>query len=206
VRTSKTTMRAAGTFGFAAVLVLGACGSGATRVTTPTGSDRSTVPTTTTAATSAPAGAAIPVAPASAEGKADEMLDAVLVPPGSRPVPSLPGRAFDQPWEEPACFPLVDKSRLWEVAGDPQSVFSYLKAHAPTWIPYNSTGQVSGQFSASTLEGYPTGPGWSSPSSAYQLDLTVAANGHRSTGIRADGEVIPPGATCKSGGGTAASG
>ena len=198
--TSNPTVRVAGALGFVAVLLLAACSSGGHRVTAPSQPTSPSVPaaTTTTPLTS---GAGSPTPAASPEGKAFQLLDAVVVPPGSRQERSLPGRAFQGPWEGPRCTALVDESRLWKVAQEPDSVASYLSAHAPGWIPYNGTGQLSGLFTGTGLEGYPTGPGWSAPGSPYQLDVTVSPAGSGFTGIRADAQVVPPGATCDTKGG-----
>jgi hypothetical protein len=163
------TVRAVGIIGLVAVMLVGACGSGA------------------------------PSATSVSQRKANEMLEAVVVPPGSDHVRYLPGAALDQPSQYPACSPLVDESRLWQVAGDPQSVVSYLRTHPPAGIPYDISEQ-EGVLSSPmfTLAGQPNGPGWNSPDDAYELVLTIAAVGSDRTGIRADGEVVPPGAACTS--------
>ena len=197
MRASHPSVRFAGTLGLLAAIGLGACSSEAPRVTTPGPTHSSAVssegPTTATSASARPGS---PSPAPTASGKAGQMLDAMVVPPGSHRVGSLPGRAFAQPWEGPSCTAVVDESRFWDVAGDPSSVASYLQARPPQWIPYNTMGALSRQFTGSGLEGYPTGPGWSSPRSAYQLDVTVAADGS-ATGIRADAQVVPSNASCQ---------
>jgi hypothetical protein len=116
-------------------------------------------------------------------------------------MPALPGKEFDQPWEKQVCSSLVDVSRLWDVPGDPVAVLAYLHAHPPNWIPYSGSGSQTGRPVLYFLTGYPAGPGWSSQASAYELDLTVASTGSGLTGIRADGQVVPPGASCRRSGG-----
>lgn len=185
------------------MLLLGACSSASRPVTTPSPPDGSTAlqPPATTSSTVPGRGAPTPAG--SPEGKAHQMLASVVVPSAARVVSSLPGREFGQPWEHPGCSPLVDASRLWVVGGDPSVVFAYLRAHPPTWIPYGGNGAVTGPPVQFVLSGYPAGPGWDNPS-AYELDLTVASTGNGLTGIRADGQVVPPGSTCQTSGGAAA--
>ena len=74
---------------------------------------------------------------------AERMLDAAVVPPGSVQVFFLPGGAFAQPPQEPACAPLIDQTRYWIVPGDPQDIASFLRAHAPPGIPSHGAGQLS---------------------------------------------------------------
>ena len=128
------------------------------------------------------------------------MLDAAIIPPGAVQVPSLPGSVFAQPFQHPACTPLVDEARYWEVPGNPQDIASFLKAHTPSWIPNSGSGS-GGPSSKPTFYGVfdvPRAKGWSS---SAQLDFTVAALRGRTTGIRADAEVIPPRSSCTRSGG-----
>ena len=160
----------------------------------------SSQPPTASATSSIPASTTTPPATSVADAHAYQLLDAAIVPSGARQTAPLPGSVFAQPWENPACSPLVDKSRFWVVAGDPQSITAYIRAHPPSWIPYTIVGQTSsgGQTTSYDLGGRPSGSGWGSND---QLDLTVASTGNDSTGIRADGEVVPSGASCESSGG-----
>jgi len=134
---------------------------------------------------------------------AERMLDAAVVPPGSVQVIFLPGAVFAQPSQEPACTPLIDQTRYWMVPGDPQDIAAFLRAHAPPGIPNNGTGQLSttgGQPISYDVLDAERGKSGGFPA---ELDLTVAALGAGTAGIRADAEVVPADATCTYSGGPA---
>jgi len=134
---------------------------------------------------------------------AERMLDAAILPPGSVQVLFLPGGAFAQPSQEPACAPLIDQTRYWMVPGDPQDIAAFLRAHAPPGIPNNGTGQLSttgGQPISYDVLDAERGKSGGFPA---ELDLTVAALGAGVAGIRADAEVVPADATCTYSGGPA---
>lgn len=141
--------------------------------------------------------------PQVAELQANQMLEAVTVPDGSTVVKSLPGHVFAQAWQHPACTPLVDRTRTWTVPASPSTVVAYLQAHPPSWIPYGPTGEESsgGRISAYILNGIPDRPDWTSSGNPDQLQITVAALGSNTSGIRADAQAIPHGASCKTSGG-----
>ena len=127
---------------------------------------------------------------------AARMLDAAVVPPGSVQVFFLSGGVFAQPSQQPDCTPLIDQARYWMVPGDPQDIASFLRAHTPPGIPNNGTGQLStGSGHTISYDVLDTEQGNSGDSPA-DLDFTVAALGAGITGIRADAEVVPGGATC----------
>lgn len=130
------------------------------------------------------------------------MLDAAIIPPGAVQVPSLPGSVFAQPFQHPACTPLVDEARYWKVPGNPRNIASFLKVHAPSWIPNSGSGSggPSGKPTFYGVFDVPRAKGWSS---SAQLDFTVAALRGGATGIRADAEVIPPRSSCARSGGAA---
>lgn len=127
------------------------------------------------------------------------MLNAVVIPAGSIVVPSLPGHVFAQAWEHPACNPIIDSSRMWKVRQTPLSIVAYLQSHASTWVPYGPTGQTSSgaQVIAYIMSGTANRPGWGSSDQSDELQVTVAPLGDGFSGIRADGQAVPTGASCK---------
>jgi hypothetical protein len=155
------------------------------------------------------AGAGIALAPspaAGAGGLPGQMLDAAVVPPGAEQVATLPGSVFAQPAEEPACSPLTDKARYWVVPGDPADAAAFLKAHAPSWLPNDGTGWLGttgGETISYEVMDTPRGKSFGAPAG---LDFTIAAISGGMTGIRADAEVVPPGAVCTSAGAAAGPG
>lgn len=134
---------------------------------------------------------------------AERMLDAAVVPPGSVQVFFLPGGAFAQPSQEPACAPLIDQTRYWIVPGDPQDIASFLRAHAPPGIPGHGAGQLSMAGGQTISYDVIDAEGGNSGGSPAELDFTVAALGAGMAGIRADAEVVPADATCSYSGGPA---
>lgn len=134
---------------------------------------------------------------------AERMLDAAVVPPGSVPVFFLPGAVFARPSQEPACTPLIDQARYWMVPGDPQEIAAFLRAHAPPGFPNSGEGQLStASGQAISYDVFDAERGTSEGPPA-ELDITVAALGAGTAGIRADAEVVPAGATCSYSGGPA---
>lgn len=135
-----------------------------------------------------------------AEAQAVELLDAAVLPPGSREVASLPEAVFSVPGVRFGCSPVYDKQRYWEVKDDPGAVASFLVAHAPAWAPNQTHGQgtfMIGQRTVAELAyevgDVPRGRGWGS---SDMLAFTVAAIPHGLSGVRADGEAAAPHAEC----------
>jgi hypothetical protein len=129
-------------------------------------------------------------------GLAGRMLDAVIVPAGAVRVARLPGTAFDQPSQEPACIPLTDDVRYWVVPGSPSDVAAFLAAHAPGWLPNDGTGTLitaAGEPISYTVSDAPENNSLASPA---ELNFTTAALPGGMTGIRADAEVPPAEAVC----------
>jgi hypothetical protein len=132
---------------------------------------------------------------------AERMLDAAVVPPGSVRVFFLPGAVFAQPSQEQACAPLIDQARYWMIPGDPQDIAAFLRAHAPPGIPNSGAGRLSTAGGQTiSYDVFDAERGNSEGPPAY-LDITVAALGGGMTGIRADAELVPAGATCTYSGG-----
>jgi hypothetical protein len=129
-------------------------------------------------------------------GLAGRMLDAVIVPAGAVRVARLPGTAFTTPSLEPACTPLTDDVRYWEVPGSPADVAGFLAAHAPAWLPNDGTGSLFTVGGASISLTVDDAPRDSGASSSAELNFTVAALPGGMTGIRADAEVAPASAVC----------
>jgi hypothetical protein len=131
-------------------------------------------------------------------GLAERMLDAVIVPAGAVRVARLPGTAFAQPSQEPACVPLADDVRYWVVSGSPSDVAAFLAAHTPRWLPNDGTGSLvtaAGAPISYTVSDAPRGSSLGSPA---ELNFTTAALPGGMTGIRADAEVPPADAVCSS--------
>ena len=140
-----------------------------------------------------PPGAA-PTPARTPEGRVAQVLAAAMTPGSATEVRSLPGEAFSRPFQGVACEPLVNKTRRWVVEGDPATVVSFLVSHAPAWIPNVGTGES--RSAGATYYGVldeVQAVGWD-PST--QLVFSVGALGDGETGIRADAEVVPPGAVC----------
>lgn len=135
---------------------------------------------------------AAPIPGATPSDQAEQLLDAVLVPPASTEVSGLPGKIFSRPTQEPACQPLIDNTRFWEVPGHPQQVANYLYSHTSSWVPNHGGGSQSD--GERLVNDVPQGPGWSQ--SKDQLDFVIAALSNGESGIRADGEVVPTYARC----------
>jgi hypothetical protein len=128
--------------------------------------------------------------------RADRMLAAAVVPPGSIKAAILPGSVFSQPSEGMACTSVIDQTLYWMVPGDPQDIAAFLRAHPPPGIPYSSTGWLGtggGQTISYDVLDRERGNSGGFPA---QLDFTVAALGPGMAGIRADAEVVGPSATC----------
>ncbi len=159
-------------------------------VPTPPATTPSTT-TTTSVTSNAPTPAPDP------EGQAEQMLDAAIVPSGAQQVASLPGTAFAQPGQHPACNPLVGETRYWQVSGAPQDVAAFLAAHAPSWITNSGTGQSGNNGENTSYIVFDTPAGDTGWNSSNTLVFTIAAL-PEGTGIRADAEVIPPGSSCVS--------
>jgi hypothetical protein len=130
-----------------------------------------------------------------AESTAAGLLDRLPTPPGSTLVLGLPGSAFSQPQYSSGCNPLVDETRFWVVPGQPLAVASFFRSHplAGFSIGYG-TGPGAGTYSVTD--------GGTIPSvQADTVDITLAATAAGTTGIRADAQVVPHGASCINPGG-----
>jgi hypothetical protein len=132
--------------------------------------------------------------------QARQILDSAVVPPAASRVTALIGSAFARPAESPRCQPVVDESRYWVVSQSSRDVVSFLKSHAPAWIPNKGGGSYTdrGVITSSFVTDFVTGAGWNTND---QLDFTVASISGGETGSRGDAEVVPPDATCESDGG-----
>jgi hypothetical protein len=113
---------------------------------------------------------------------------------------------FAHPSQEPACHPLTDEVRYWVVAGDPADVTAFLTAHAPSWLPNDGSGWLGSTGGGTISYEVMDAPRGKSLRAQPGLDFTIAALPGGATGVRADAEVVPPGATCTSSGGAAGPG
>jgi hypothetical protein len=134
-------------------------------------------------------------------GLAERMLGAAVVPAGAVRVSRLPGAAFAQPSEEPACTPLTDAVRDWKVPGNAGEVAAFLAAHAPGWLPNDGTGSLVASGGEPISYSVSDAPQDTRLARAAELDLTVAALPGGMTGIRADAEVPAADAACTTSGG-----
>lgn len=198
--------------GTAAALVTSSTGHSAQPVKvlspSPDTTSATTAPATTapaTSPTSAPATSAPETAVTSAtQHQADAMLDALILPSGASRVSPLGGPDFSSPFQEPACQPLSDASGYWTVPGTMAEVYTYLRAHAPTWIPWTNYGTPGPAPNPSSngygVAGNPTTPGYQAGdelvAEIYQITSEL-------TGVRADGLALPPDASCTNSGGPA---
>ncbi len=137
---------------------------------------------------------------ASAGGLAGRMLDAAIVPAGAVRVSRLPGTAFTRPSLEPACTPLTDDVRYWEISRSPAEVAGFLAAHAPAWLPNDGTGSLFTSADAPISRTVDDAPRDSGAASPAELNFTVAALTGGMTGIRADAEVAGANAVCAASG------
>ncbi len=138
-------------------------------------------------------------------GLAGRMLDAAVVPAGAVRVSGLPGTAFARASWEPACTPLNDDVRYWEVLGSPADVAGFLAAHAPAWLPNDGSGSLVTSAGAPISRTVDDAPRDASAAPPAELNFTVAALPGGMTGIRADAEVAPARAVCSSSDGPARS-
>jgi hypothetical protein len=129
-------------------------------------------------------------------GLAGRMLDAVIVPAGAVRVARLPGTAFAQPSQGPACTPLTDDVRYWVVAGSPSGVAAFLAAHTPRWLPNDGTGSLVTAGGEPISYSVSDAPENDRLGSWAELNFTTAALPGGMTGIRADAEVPPADAVC----------
>jgi len=134
------------------------------------------------------------------------MLDAAILPAGAAEVAALPGHVFSEPFEEPACHPLTDEVRYWVVPGGPADVAAFLTAHAPWWLPGDGTGSLAGSGGGVISYDVTDTPRSRGRGTSAALVFTVAALSGGVTGIRADAEVVPPGAECTRSGSVAGGG
>jgi hypothetical protein len=134
-------------------------------------------------------------------GLAGRMLDAAIVPAGAVRVSRLPGSAFARPSVEPACTPLTDDTRYWQVAGNAGDVAAFLAAHTPRWLPNDGTGLLVTSGREPISYSVTDAPHERGPASAAELSFTVAALPGGMAGIRADAEVPGADATCATSGG-----
>ena len=131
--------------------------------------------------------------------QADQLLDAVVAPPGSARVHTLEGTSFAEPFYSLDCRPgLVDRTRYFIVASNAYEVALYLDSHMPSWIV--SSGGIGRASQRGVVETYgvqatPVGRGWDSHD---ELVFDVAPLGNGQTGVRADAQVLPPGTGCTS--------
>ncbi len=135
------------------------------------------------------------------QGQAGQMLQAAILPPGAQQIQQPSGSQFSGPSQEPACNPLVDEAQFYEVTEAPSDTQAFLTQNSPSWIPTQGGGYGSGPGGSSSyldVTDLTTGEAWSDIYS--QLDFTIATMSNGDTGIRVDGEVVPPGAQCLVGG------
>lgn len=170
--------------------LLTACGSGTETVGEPTPQ-----------ACASPPAAEQTLSAAQATNEADCFLAGIVVPAGAHRVTtkSLPGLTTAP--QQPACTPLIDQSRFWTLTGTTADVQAFLRAHPAAGMTISGYSAAVQAGSVSSVSEYPTG-------SALRDDglaLSVLDAGQGMVDIRADGQVIPAGAVCSSGGGSSRS-
>lgn len=135
--------------------------------------------------------------PAEAESRHDAVLDArkrlveVQVPPGSRPVPSLPSRLrLSGPGVTIGSPNFFELAALWVSPEEPSQVLSWFKGHPPLGSVFSESGSLGiGKRTVSRELGFefPELPGIAS--SRY-LRVTVVARGKTGSAIRADSQGV----------------
>jgi hypothetical protein len=139
---------------------------------------------------------AAPVSPA--DIAAAKLAQNPTIPPGARPVNSLPGKEFANPSQVPACKGIGLKTLYWVAPGSITSVQDYLKTHpAPGFDAGNAGTETHGGtlVSASVSENF-TGKVGKQAQVVYSIAPTVGGR----IGIRLDAEVVPTDAPCTSAG------
>jgi hypothetical protein len=135
--------------------------------------------------------------PAEAESRHAAVLDArkrlleFQVPPGSRPVPSLPSRFhLSGPGVTVGSPNFFELAALWVSPEEPDQVLSWFKAHPPLGSTLSESGSLGiGKRTVSRELGFefPELPGIAS--SRY-LRVTVVARGETGSAIRADSQGV----------------
>jgi hypothetical protein len=135
--------------------------------------------------------------------EAAAMLRSIVLPPGSQQVAPLTQAGLRKEAQRPACNPLIDKSRYWTVRGTLGQVDSFLSTHPEAGRTTSTSGSFnSPQYSGDFVAEVPTDQSVRNQSELVATFINIE-NGE--VGIRADAEVVPPGADCASSGGGDAS-
>ena len=130
------------------------------------------------------------------------LLASAVMPPGSRPVAQVPGRALAEPAQLPACNPIEDAGRLWVLTQAPADVTAFLVGH----VPPGTRNSVQG---GTTSGGRPTSFVVVDDASRRGQDGKLVATGAElvftfapfddQTELRVDAVTIPRGAACMGG-------
>lgn len=137
------------------------------------------------------------ITPAEAESRHHAVLDArkrlveLQVPPGSRPVPSLPSRLhLSGPGVTIGSPNFLQLAALWVSSEEPKRVLDWFKGHPPLGSILSETGSTGIRKRTISRElgfEFPELPGIAS--SRY-LRITVAARGRTGSAIRADSQAV----------------
>jgi hypothetical protein len=150
-----------------------------------------------TAATPGPTKTSAP-AVSSADLAAAKLLQNPTIPPGARPVDSLPGKEFASPSQIPVCKGIGLKTLFWVAPGTITSIEDFLKSHPASGFEAGNEGKETyggTLVSASVFESYKGNVG-----KQAQVVYTIAPTDGGRIGIRLDAEVVPVGAPCTSAG------
>jgi hypothetical protein len=132
------------------------------------------------------------------------MLASVVVPPGAHRATAGQAPALEHPATWSACTPLIDQVRFWIVPEPAAQVQQFLQSHPSGPMTVDGHGFNS---TAGGVTGYMVTDAVSGPhSQTDQLVFAVGVLSADTAAIRADAEVIPPGAICKSGSATTTTG
>lgn len=135
--------------------------------------------------------------------EAAAMLHSIVLPPGSQQVAPLTQAGLRKEAQRPACNPLIDKSRYWTVRSTLGQVDSFLNTHPEEGRTTSTSGSFNGpQYGGAFVVEVPTDQ---SVRNQSELVATFVSIENGEVGIRADAEVVPPGADCASSGGGDAS-
>jgi hypothetical protein len=127
-----------------------------------------------------------------AEKVAQELVDAVVLSPGSQRLSTSPSPLLDQPWTEVAVLNFVGRHAWWKSTLSADGLISYLKAHIPAGMVLGGTASGTGPHQPPThsMSFYALGGDGGNPA----VQLSVVTDGVGSSWLRIDGQTVwyPP--------------